>query len=173
VRTGEGASARTQHATAEIGEGASSAVTITMPPVVVAAPSPSPPPQENATPAPGPAEPPAPGVPPVAKASFVITGVAGAIGLVTGAVALDKRNQLDRVCNTMQECGPQLGGRSTLDSAYGWATASTVSFAVAGIGLVVGVAGLVGASHPRPPAQGAPTVMPWIGAGSAGTYGRF
>jgi hypothetical protein len=167
VRVGEGASSREQRATAELSEGETKEVSLAMPPVVVAVPAPPAPPEA------APSPPKEQRMPPLAKAGFIVAAGAGVVGLLTGGMALDQKNQLDSVCNAMKECGPQRGGWSTRDSAYAWATASTVSFVVAGAGLAVGIGALLAQDHDRPAKQGAVTVTPWVGAGTAGMYGRF
>jgi hypothetical protein len=170
ARVGEGASSREQRATTELSEGESKEVSLAMPPAVVAA---SPPPRAPpATPATAPAAPSEQRWPPLATTGFIVAAAGGVVGLVTGAIALDQKNALDTVCKAMKECGPQKGGWSALDSAHSWATASTVSFSVAGAGLAVAIVAVLARDHRSGP-RGAVTLSPWVGAGTAGMYGRF
>jgi hypothetical protein len=88
-------------------------------------------------------------------------------------VGLSKRNQLNSACNSNQQCDAANGGAGDLSTAYSWATVSTVSFAVAGAGIVLAVAGLLSNGPPAGQAQGGARLTPWIGPGAAGIHGQF
>jgi hypothetical protein len=171
VQAGEGASARERRATEELSDGETREVSLSLPPVVVAVSPPPPPRPAPPETAPTPAN--EKRMPVLATMGFALAAAGGAIGLIAGVVALDDRGQLNTVCNGMKQCGPEMGGGGTLDSADTWATASTVSFVVAGAGLGLGIGVLLGQNHDRPAQHGALTLTPWVGAGTAGMYGRF
>jgi hypothetical protein len=109
----------------------------------------------------------------------LVTFIAGTgVGLVTALGALDLRDKLRQDCLN-SECRTE-PGRSELSEAHSWATAANVSFAVAGAGAVLAIIGALtsgdGAAHGRdepPSLSKAPTLSPWIGAGSCGVRGRF
>jgi hypothetical protein len=109
----------------------------------------------------------------VIKVGFSVAGAAGALGVIAGVVALNKRSQLNQACNSNHECDAAYGGAGDLATAYSWAAVSTVSFAVAGAGLVVAVAALLSGDHSGAPPQGGSPLTPWIGPGAAGIHGRF
>jgi hypothetical protein len=171
VRAGD----RQVEATSEVAEGQAAELPLTLPTL---APLPTPPPLAPApvpAPAPAPALTPAPvsAPSPLIKIAFSVAGAAGALGVVAGVVALNKRSQLDRECNSNHECDAAYGGAGDLATAYSWAAVSTVSLAVAGAGLVVAVAALLSGDHAGPPPQGGSPLTPWIGPGAAGIHGRF
>lgn len=101
--------------------------------------------------------------------AYVALGV-GAAGLVAGGIT-----------GAMTLGSPCAGGtdgctRSERDAADGSAMLSNISFAVAGVGLVGGLALLLTAPHARPvesAARSVPRVEPRIGAGWAGLDGVF
>jgi len=165
ARAGEGPSAREAGGAAEVAEGGSAEIELTMPaPVPVASPpSPSPPAS--------PARPVSDSLPPVAKVGFVTVLASGGAGVVAGLVAMSKRSQLNSACNH-KLCDDSRGGTDDLAAAYAWATAANVAFGVAGAGLVAAVAGLLSWDRPAQQ-QGGAGVTPWIGPGTAGIHGRF
>lgn len=154
-------------------------------------PSPKPPPVVVAPPvvaqpvpvAPPPQPPPPPPPPPpenttwktVALVGFGVAGAGAIAGTVTGVIALGAANDAKTACaGTL--CPSDTFDR--IEGGRGAATGSTIAFAVAGAGLVVGVTALF--MKPSDPsasrAQNGPPgvrVDPWISAGSAGLRGTF
>jgi hypothetical protein len=101
----------------------------------------------------------------------LVTTLAGvAVGSVAGMVALTKKTELDGECPT-GKCDTQNGGRSDLHAAYAWATTSTVSFVVGGVGALTAIVGLVISQDDRSPTPAG--VSLWFGTGAAGLHGRF
>ncbi len=98
------------------------------------------------------------------------TAVAGvAIGSVAGMVAWAKTSQLDGECNA-GNCDRHNNGASDLHAAQGWAAASTVSFVVAGVGVLAAAVGFVTSQDDRRTRAG---VSLWFGTGAAGLNARF
>ena len=106
--------------------------------------------------------------------TYVAFGVAGAgvlVGTITGILTLSKKSSAG--------CTNDLCPSATWDdvnSAHSFATVSTVSFIVAGVGAAVGVLSLVLGNDSTPSASPPPAearVTPWIGLGSAGVRGTF
>ncbi len=102
------------------------------------------------------------------------TAIAGAVvGGISGVLALSKTSQLRTDCGgTVCPASKQ----SDIDSARNMAGLSTVSFAIALIGVVVGVNGLAVASGPSTQTSAATQplqVRPMVGLGSAGLEGSF
>jgi hypothetical protein len=155
----------------DINEGEKKEVTITLAPVA----HPTPPPPEPVAPTPQPA---APTAPVEGHRSYLLPaiafGVGGAglvIGGVTGLLMLSKQSDLTASCPN-RVCGPSRYG--DLDTANMFATISTVSFIVGGVGVAVGViALLVGKPSAPEPAPATARVVPWVGPGSAGLSGSF
>jgi hypothetical protein len=107
--------------------------------------------------------------------TFVGIAIAGAgviAGSVTGLVSLSKKSTLSTECLS-QVCGPS--SYSTLDSADLFATASDVSFAIAGAGAAMAVVTLVVGHRPAPAplSSSAWAVTPWITGSAAGLKGSF
>jgi hypothetical protein len=99
-------------------------------------------------------------------------GVAAAgviVGSITGALAISDNHTLSSECNGPR-CPPSANG--TLQSANGLATASTVSFVVAGAGAGLALAGFLWL-RPAPTATSGVRVTPWIGLEAAGLDGAF
>ncbi len=175
VRAGE----RRVEATSEVAEGQAAEIALTLPelaplpPPATATPTPTPTPTPTAT-ATATATPTSTSPSPLIRIGFSVAGVSVAFGVLSGIVALSKRNQLNSACNSNQQCDSAHGGAGDLSTAYSWATVSTVSFAVAGAGVVLGVAGLLANSAPAGQAtQGGARLTPWIGPGAAGIHGQF
>lgn len=103
----------------------------------------------------------------LATVGFGIAIAGGAIGVITGAVALSKKSDLDDACID-KGCGRELHGE--LDSARSWAGISTASFILGGVGAGLGLIGL--ASSGSSNNTGA-RVTPVIGLGGAGVHGSF
>ena len=98
---------------------------------------------------------------------FGLAGAGIVFGSVTGLVASSKASQLKTDCPD-QRCGPD--HHDELTSARTFGTLSTISFAAAGVGLVLGIVGL--ASGPQDPSK-ASAIEPWIGLASVGVRGAF
>jgi hypothetical protein len=164
IRVGEGAAARGADGEGVVAEGQAGEVTLTVPPRPVVAP-----PVLAVEPPP---EPPTRTGPLLVKLGFGAAVAGGAVGLLAGITALNKKGQLATECNAAKQCDDSTGGSSDLATARTWATVSTVAFVVGGAGVVLGVIGLVtgkGAGDKRDQAM----ISPWIGAGAAGLDGRF
>lgn len=160
IQVGRGGAAREVHAEAQVAEGQNADVVLTVPPV--------PPP-----------EPPAPPVHPTSagastalvRVGFATAIVGGAVGLLSGLTAWNKKSQLESECPT--DACTTSGAQQDLSTAKTWGNVSTVAFAIGGAGVVVGVIGLL-TGRSDGDVHGASTgVSPWIGAGAAGLHGRF
>ena len=140
-------------------------------------------PKPALTPAPAPVPPPRPApveAPPPAQPSnatrtigFVVAG-AGAVSLlvggVTGALALDKKNELDEECVDAaagRECSP--AGLDAADTGETYATISTITVAAGVVAVGVG-AWLILSGGSTPIAAG---VQPTTGGALAGVRGAF
>jgi hypothetical protein len=167
LRVGEGAAAREVRATSEIIEGQAAEVTLTVPP----APAVMAPPPEARSPRPPPHAPFPSTV--LVRAGFATAIAGGAIGILAGVTAINKKNQLASECDaTTGGCPASTGGQADLATARTWATVSTVSFVVASAGVIAGVVGLLTGKRADGNADQA-SVAPWLGAGAAGVHGRF
>jgi hypothetical protein len=98
--------------------------------------------------------------------------VAGlAVGGITGALTLSKASTVKPQCER-SICDP--AAKTDLDGANSMATISTIGFAVAGAGAVVGLVGLL---LPRTKTEAALTperrAAVWVGPGSMGLRGTF
>jgi hypothetical protein len=163
VRAGEGAAAREVSRETEVTEGQSGEITLTLPaPVRALGPVPVPVPAASQ---------PRSGSGWVAKVGFGTTAAGGALGLVAGAIAWNKKNQLSSECPAHQ-CDGANGGSGDLSTARTWATVSTVAFAIGAAGAVVGLLGLV-TGHGGSARHDERRVSPWIGLGAMGLDGRF
>jgi hypothetical protein len=98
-----------------------------------------------------------------------VAGAGVAAGLVFGGLALGKSGSLPTECPN-DKCMPSGNGQSDLSSAKSLATVSDISFAVAGVGAVIGVIGFVKGPHK---AEATPSVGLWFGPGSLGLKGTF
>jgi hypothetical protein len=116
------------------------------------------------------------GIGPVAIAGFAVAGVGLVAGTVTGLMHLSKTSDLEGRCPAGR-CGPETD--ADYNSARNLSTLSTLSFAVAGAGAVVGLVGLFtrpseGDRGPKTSrARETPSMTWWVGLGSAGVAGRF
>jgi len=164
VRAGEG---RQALGTAEVAEGTPTEITLTLP---VRPPAPGPAPASAPALAPASAPASEPRSSPLVKIGVPVAAVGGVFGAVAGLVALNKRGQLDTLCQ-QGLCDAAHGGASDLAQAYTWANVSTISFVVAGAGVVTIVAGLISGGS-RAPGDAA-RLAPWIGPGAAGIHGLF
>jgi hypothetical protein len=108
--------------------------------------------------------------------TYVGFGVAGAgvlVGTITGILTLSKKSSAKSGC-TNDLCPPST--YDDIDSAHSFATVSTISFIVAGVGATVGVLSMLLGNDSTPAATPTPAearVTPWIGLGSAGVRGTF
>jgi hypothetical protein len=105
-----------------------------------------------------------------------VAGAGIVLGTIAGIVSLAKTNDIKNSGHCKDDmCSPVEHG--DIATANTMATVSTVSFAVAGAGAVVGVIGLFLQSHATQPddasASKTPRVEPWLGIGTAGVRGRF
>lgn len=163
IRVGEGAAAREARGEGVVTEGQAGEVTLAVPPrPLVAVPPHVPQPEPE----------PGPGTGRVlVKLGFATAIAGGAVGLIGGITALNKKGQLSTECNGFS-CPADTGGKADLSTARDWANVSTAAFIIGGAGVVVGIIGLVtgrGAPEKRDHAM----ISPWIGAGAAGLDGRF
>jgi hypothetical protein len=162
ARAGEGAAARELRGVVELKEGQSQRITLAFPAPPAEAPPAEVPPAE-------------PREPEKHEHSRLVpiglaTAIAGvAVGSVAGLVALTKRSELDGECPG-GKCDTPNGGRNDLRAAYAWATVSTVSFVIGGVGTLTAVVGFVTNQEDRPTRTG---VSLWVGTGGAGLHGRF
>lgn len=105
---------------------------------------------------------------PLVYVGFGTAAVGLAVGAVTGIMTLSKASSLDETCQG-DRCPPS--AQSDLDSASTTGTISTVAFAVAGVGLVVGTVGLfMSKSEPAAPQPGARLYLTPAGAGLRGSF---
>ncbi|GAC1522815.1 MAG: hypothetical protein NVS3B10_22970 [Polyangiales bacterium] len=107
---------------------------------------------------------------PLVWIGFGVAGVGAVVGAVTGIATLGKASKVKDECPDQRCTTP--AGQSDLDSAHTLGAVSTVSFALAGAGVVVGVIGLLGGSS-RSESPTAAHVTPYVGLGGAGLTGSF
>lgn len=101
---------------------------------------------------------------------FAVAGAGVLLGSITGAISLAKAGELDEACPSHDVCPPEL--EADHDLGFALAHVSTVSFALAGAGLGVGVLGLLLPSEPASPPSAA-SVRLLVGTGNIGLTGRF
>ena len=101
---------------------------------------------------------------------WIATGI-GAAGLLTGATAgiivASKHSSLNCANDV---CDPSKVSSSSVDGYNSWRTVSTVSLIVGGVSAAAGVTLLLTSPQPK---EAGPAVGLWLGAQSAGAYGRF
>ncbi len=125
--------------------------------------------------------PPPPPPPPPEKSRFlrplplVGFGLAGAgliAGGITGALALSKASKAKDKCED-NRCPPST--HDDISSGKTMGTISTISFAVAGAGAVLGVVGVLLAPKPttEPATARGVRITPFLGPTSAGVFGQF
>ncbi len=107
--------------------------------------------------------------------AYVALGVGGAglvVGAVTGALALGKRSDLSKECNSASQCSSAQSGE--VNSYHTLGTLSGVGFGVGIAGLGAGLALLLleHDSAPAPASQGL-VVHPYVGVSSLGAMGSF
>lgn len=170
ARVGQGPETRATITTRE-GDTKSLALAVQVPPEAVASAPPASAPA-RATPAPPPPEEHKGNG--LTTVGLVIAGVGVGLGTVTGLLAISGKSDLDDRC-TDNICGRE--DHDALDSARTWGTLSTVSFVIAGGGLVLALVGALSPSgsssakaSAKPPR---PSVTPSIGLGGVGFHGAF
>lgn len=140
------------------------------PPVDEKRPDGTPPPG----PTPGPTPPPPPPVhddkpaghtSPLVYIGFIGAGVALVAGGVTGGLAFSKASEVKKQCPN-STCPSDKSG--LLEDTKSYATISTIAFAVAGAGVVLGIIGLT-----KSGSSDTAYVRPYIGVGSLGVTGAF
>lgn len=137
------------------------------PPVVEQPPPPPPPPAYTPPPPPPPQQPKGP-LSPLVPVGFVVMGVGVIVGGITGALAMKKADEVKTACPN-GVCSQ--ANKPALDETKTFATVSTIGFAAAGVGLVIGIIGL---SKGRGPVETAGAyVRPTFGLGSIGLEGAF
>lgn len=109
------------------------------------------------------------GAPVLAYVGFGVAGAGLLVGGVTGVMTLGKAARVRDECPggacTTEE------GRADLRDGRTLGTVSTISFAVAGVGAVVGTLSLVLRADERP--AKVVELRPWVGLGSVGLSGAF
>lgn len=169
ARAGEGSAAREGREAAEVKEGETVELTLTLR-------SPQPPIPLPARTQGRSAEAPAHesrGMPTLATIGFTTAVAGGLVGLVAVTTAVAKRGQLDGECHNMT-CDSGTPGAGDLNTARGWALAADVSLAIGGAGIVIGVIGLLrGERASAPPPSTGASMAPWVGARAAGVHGTF
>jgi hypothetical protein len=165
VRVGEGAAARETRASADTPEAQAIEIAVDVPPAPPGAALPLPPPEP---PTPGESH----GTPALAKLAFGATVAGTVVGVVGGVMALSFESQLSGECPG-NRCLAGSSGAGDLSSAHTWASVSTVSFVIAGAGLVTGVIDMLVEQGRREPTTDAVRISPWIGTGMAGVHGEF
>jgi hypothetical protein len=108
------------------------------------------------------------GTSPLVYVGFGIAGVGVVAGGVTGALMFSKKSALDDACTADKKCPPSSQG--DYDAAHTFATVSTISFVVAGVGAGIGIYGLLSS---KGKSTGSVRVEPWAGLGSGGVRGTF
>jgi hypothetical protein len=124
---------------------------------------------------------------------FGLAGAGVIAGSITGLLSMSKTNSIKSSPNCVHNGGSILcnaNENSDISSAKSMATVSTIAFAAAGAGAVLGIIGLVtgNSSSPapaettpeKPPSDDAPApatstshIEPWLGLGAAGLRGTF
>jgi hypothetical protein len=140
--------------------------------VVLALASGAPAPPPSIAPEPVPPQPTAKSGHPLAWIAFATAGAAAVAGAITGIESFSHEHSAAARCAGNQ-CPPST--YADLDAAHGFATASTISFVVAGAAAALGVVALL-TTHDRAPTVAPPAARrasPWVGFGAAGLGGAF
>jgi hypothetical protein len=109
------------------------------------------------------------GLGPLVYAGFGLAGAGIITGTATGLVSMSKASSVQNACQGTT-CPTSVD--SDLQTGRTMGNVATISFAVAGVGAVVGVIGLLTRHHQEQPATTS-WVSPWVGPGSAGVSGAF
>jgi len=152
----------------ELAEGESKEVTIEL-----AAPAAKEPPKEEPKPKPEPDLPP-PSAKTTSPLAWIGFGSAAAFlvaGGVTGALAFSRASSAKDACDGTR-CPPST--HDDIDASKTFGNISTVAFALAGAGVVVGVIGLYSSPQDKPATAGrGPSVGVFVGANGLGLRGSF
>ncbi|MDP9151361.1 MAG: hypothetical protein M3O36_15675 [Myxococcota bacterium] len=162
VRAGEGPSARRASYPLESGEAEAREVVLDLPPRAAAQVS-----RDASSPAVFSAS------PILVRAGFAVAVVGGAIGMLAGTTALNKKNQVAAECPARMCSTP--AGKNDLAAARSWAMASTIAFSVTAAGVAGGVVGLL-MRPDRKPRGGEVAATFWTGDEGGvvvGVHGRF
>jgi hypothetical protein len=100
---------------------------------------------------------------------WITFGVGVGVGAVTGTIAMMKANDVKGECPGTV-C-PQGAPSDDLQQTKNLALYSTISFAVAGGGLLLAIIGM--ATGKKDSSSSSGSIQPWIGIGSAGISGAF
>jgi hypothetical protein len=164
VQVGEGRSQREARATAEVIEGESREVTLAVAPFPPVAVPESPPSPEALSRTHSAAT--------LANVGIAVAIVGAVAGLVTGFVAMKTTDQLASECSPQKRCPPGAAA-DDLQTAKTLATASNISFAVAGVGALIGIVFLATGRSDSPSKAETASAPSSIGFSAAGLYGRF
>jgi hypothetical protein len=107
---------------------------------------------------------------PLAFAGFGVAGAGLVLGSVAGIISFSKGRELDTACAGLR-CPPS--AQPLVTSGRTWATVSTLSFALAGVGAGVGIVGLVLHSRENRVPPASPGARLGFGLGSVTLEGRF
>jgi hypothetical protein len=169
LRAGEGAAAREAHGAAEVKEGESIEVTLTLPAPRPAGPA-GPPVRKREAETPPPAS---GGMPVLARIGLGTAIAGGLVGLVTGTTTLAKRVELTSECRN-NVCPAGTAGANDLSTTRDWAVATDVAFGVGLAGAALAVVSVLTTGRKSPPkSEASVSVTPWIGPGAAGVHGSF
>jgi hypothetical protein len=105
---------------------------------------------------------------------YVGIGVASAgvvVGTITGLLSVSEESSVNDACGGGLRCPHSVHG--DLQTGRTLADVSTVSFAVAGVGAIVGVLGAVFPRQGEPTAPKMSSLTPWLAPGAAGIRGTF
>jgi hypothetical protein len=152
----------TKKTNVELKEGETREVTVD-----VSAPAPEPAPVDEAPKPETPADT-GPHTSPLVYAGFGGAAVFGLVGAITGGLAFSKASAAKDACDG-NLCPPS--AHDDISSSKTFGTVSTVTFALAGVGLAVGIYGLFSAT-PKTDANTAGVTL-HVGAASIGLSGRF
>jgi hypothetical protein len=108
---------------------------------------------------------------PLVYVGFGVAGAGIAAGAVTGLMAMSKGSSVSDACNSSLMCPHSV--HDDLSSGRTLGDVSTISFAVAGAGAIVGVVGIFLSGHQEQAATKGASLMPWITPGGAGLSGSF
>ncbi len=124
-------------------------------------------------------EPASGGLSPLVWVGFAVGGTALIVAAITGGVSFDRAQSLENEC-TLGPTGDKCPAdrQAEIDTMLTLANVSNVGFAVAGVGAVVGVIGLlISEDSPQATEDGQSatevTIAPLIGPGFLGVTGRF
>jgi len=102
---------------------------------------------------------------------FGLAGVGLVAGSITGILAISKASTVKDACPQPDKCPPDQD--SNISSSKTMGNISTISFAVAGVGVALGVIGILTSGKSESSEARKPHVTPFIGIGSVGLTGAF